>query len=333
VPDDGEALEVAEALARRDRLVEHPARSIEVAGIAQRQAQVAEDDRRTRVVADPAPDLERLLIHRPGFGVVAAELEHAAQRVERSRDRRFVTDRPAHLERLSADPLAVLQFAALEGDQPDLVQRRRRVGVQAEPDPQPERLVEPLLRPLEVALDRVEDAGAVQGAGAMGGLLGRSHPERGVEPEAALGDAASDPPVLGQRAGEADHERGVAVGAGTLEDGEEVLVDVVEGREHVRARALHKLKVALLGEPEEVVRVGPVRGDGLATFGEAPRGVVADDPQELVAGPVRPGVCRCGERRRADSEQTRRDEGGDSRLRIDRRRGQAMLDRPIEVRP
>ena len=268
--------------------------------------------------------------------MVAAELEDATERVERSRDRRLVADRAAHLERLAADPLAVLELASLEGDQPDLVQRRRGLAVQAQPDAEPEREVQPLHGAVEVALDRVEDAGAVQGSGAVGGLLGGSHPERGVEPETALRDPAADPPVLRHGAGEADDERAVAVGPGTVEDRDEVFVDVVELGHRVGPELLHEVGVAPLREPQQVVRVGPVRGDGLATLGEPARGVVADDPEQLVAGlRWRRGIGGVGghRRRRANPQQARRDERGDAGLRVHRRGRQAVLERALEVRP
>jgi hypothetical protein len=121
---------------------------------------------------------------------------------------------------------------------------------------------------------------------------------------------------------------------GTVEDCDEVIVDVVELGHCVGPELLHEVGVAALREPQQVVRVGPVRRDGLATLGEPPRGVVADDPEELVACLRRPGVvCGVGgvgggeRRRRANPQQARRDERRNAGLRIDRRSRQPVLER------
>ena len=197
-----------------------------------------------------------------------------------------------------------------------------------EPDAEPERLVEPRHGPLEVALDRVEDAGAVERPGPVGRLLRRPHPERGVEPQAALGEAAADAPVLGQRAGRRTTNGRVAVGAGPVEDREQVVVDGVELRERVRAGLLDDLGVAPLRERQQVVRVGPVRGGGLAALGEPPRGVVADDPEELEAGFRR---LPSSSRRTGCGAGSPRRSAATALVRVDRRRREAVLDRAIEV--
>ena len=102
-------------------------------------------------------------------------------------------------------------------------------------------------------------------------------------------------------------------------------MDRVELRERLRPGPLRDLAAAGLGQRHKVVRMRPVRGGGFAALREAASGIVADEPEDLVARDAT--VIR-----RSEAEQARRDQRADAVREADVRNGETVLDRPIEVR-
>ena len=80
-----------------------------------------------------------------------------------------------------------------------------------------------------------------------------------------------------------------------------------------------------LGQRQQTVRVGPVRGGGLTAVGEAAGGVVPNEAEQLIAC-LRLVVGLAG------AQEARRDERRHAVLQVDPGRGQPVLDGSIEIR-
>ena len=150
------------------------------------------------------------------------------------RDGRLVAELATDRQPVAGVALGVGQAAGLERDQRELVERRGGLRAAAELEANRERLLEQPAAAAEVALPVGEHARPVKRPRAVRGPFRRPEPERGVEPDPAFRQAAARPPVLGQGAGQADHEGALVGLPGAIQRRDEVVmerVDPLEGRE------------------------------------------------------------------------------------------------------